>query len=180
MLYQFHVEITPEIYTNYNIYVATKSHYGKRQTRRAHLLFTIATLVLILMRIPSEGLTLDMWIGCIPLIAVAAALILLWPFFVKAVTKRHIKDFQKRGQVGYDAHADMCFYNDHFEEITTEKRMLQSYTALKWVEEIDGVGVCLFQDDLRGYILPTASFRSAEQAQEFLAFARSKIPPQNT
>ncbi len=174
MLFQFQVDVTPQMYVDYNAFVMTKTAYGKSQIRKFRIAFSALTVMATLYIVFSGEPSAASLLSCIPLLAVWALFMWLFPHMVVAGTKASIKDMHKKGKLCYDPHAELVFYDDHFEEIVPDKRTTQAYTTLERVSVDGGKAVYLHMDNLRAYIVPTASFDSAEQYQQFLHFLNSK------
>ena len=175
MLFQFQVDITEQMYIDFNAFVMTHTDYGKAQIRKFRIAFTILSAMAMLYTVFSGGPSVAGLLGCIPLLAVWALFMWLFPRMLVAATKASVRDMSKKGKLCFDPHAELVFYDDHFEEIVPDKRTSQAYTTLERICVDSGKAVYLHMDAMRAYIVPMASFASEEQYQQFLGFLDGKV-----
>ncbi len=174
-MYRFHVTITPEIYTEFNVYTSTKTAYGKEQIRKFRLIFSAIIAVLLVLTILRDGLSIATLFGFVPALIVWALFVGLWPRILANSLKKSVKSMSKKGKLGYDPQAEFLFYDEHFEEVTSDQRTSIMYTKLERAVVRYGDVVYLYLDSMRAYILPASAFESPQQMAEFVQFLRTKV-----
>lgn len=93
--------------------------------------------------------------------------------FTKSYTRILLKG---RAKKPYTPEATIEFYDDFFKEITPDSKTEVSYTAIDKIYVVMNSYVFIFIDSIRGYIVPFASFRNAEEEKDFLVFLGTLTP----
>lgn len=174
MQFELNITLTEEDYLAFNHFHALESANGKKQLMKVRIFFTAFIIVLI---------ALVLFIcDCSP-ISIAYAIVLglftlVYMLLYKKVVKRNIngqiKRLKKAGKLPFDLESKLEFYDDKLVEITTDRRVEQSYTAIERICVVKNQYIFLYNSSVGAYMLPIPQLQKQLNQDNFLRFLSSK------
>ncbi len=176
MNYKFDITLTDSDYLDFNMFQATRSHYGKKQIKSVRMFLTIITAVYLLVVLVGGGFSKESILHSIPTTVVLIAMQLFVNKFYLWILKSSIKNLKKTGKMGYSPKAVMEFYDDTFVEITPDEKTERKYSAIERISVVENKVVYIHTNNVMAYILPMNCFDSLEQYYFFMSFIKTKCP----
>ncbi len=174
MHFKFNTTLNDQDYLDYNIFLMTKSPYGKKQITKFRIVLALVYTVLSLLYLLTEDFSVGAWVGAIfILICLVLFELLLNKFFIR-ITKGQIKSLKKKGKMPYSPVADMEFYDEVFIETTPENKTEQKYSSIEKVSIITDKIIYIHVNNLLAYIIPLNCFNSKEEYNDFISFIKTK------
>lgn len=103
----------------------------------------------------------------------------VWCWSYKYLTilflKFYIKLLKKNGKMPYSSNSTVQFFDDYFEEVTTDTKSEIKYTAILRVDISENNNIYIYTNPILAYIIPFSCFKSVEQQEEFLKFIKEKM-----
>ena len=168
------ISLTDDDYIDFNRFWMMRSHYGRSEMLKMRFVISVLFVLMIVAAFFTEKLLFALIARLVAIVITLVAFQLLYAPVMSAALKWHIKALKKKGRMGYSPESTMIFGEEAFTEITPTARTEQAYSALERVSVIgDGV-IYLHLSNVAGYILPAASFATAEERLAFIEFIKTK------
>ena len=173
MKFKFDVTINEKDYIDYNVFMLTKSPYGKQINTFRIILFVIPVIFIIISML-GGGSSVKSFVDVIPIIILIIVLqLFLGPFFSFSV-KTSIRLMKKTGKMGYSPESILEFYEDYLVETGKNQKTEHKYSGVERISVIENKMIYIHVNNVMSYILPVSSFQSDEQYNNFIAFMKTK------
>lgn len=176
MLFQLNITLTEDDYLAFNHFHALESISAKKQLNKTRTLFMTAFIVLAALVFLILGWTTFSVTYAILLGIFAVLYILLFKLIVKRNIKSQIKMLKKTGKLPFDAVSVLEFHEDKLVEITTEKRVEQSYDGIERICVAGDRYIFLYNSSVGAYILPILQIKAQLSQEALLRFLSAKCP----
>lgn len=174
MRFKLYINITEEDYLDFNKFQTVKSPYAKKQIAKLRIGLLAVMLALVILHVSSYGFTAETFVGLAPFLVLLLLFIIFAPVGMTFTLKASIKTLKKQGKMAYSPTAVMEFYDDIFIETTPTNKTEQKYSSVERVSVVDGKMIYIHINNIAAYMLPTASFESKEQYEDFVSFIKTK------
>lgn len=174
MPFKLNIFLTDKEYYDFNYLVMTRLKTGKRMILILRILFVVCFLIISATSIYASGLndeTVNTLIG--NGIFFLLCELLLIPLF-RLLLKIQVRDLKKHGKMPYSQNSVMEFDEEHFIETTDTNKTEHPYAAIEKICVVGEKYIYIFITSVRGYIIPSHSFNSPNQRDEFLEFLKGK------
>ena len=174
MKYSLRVLLTENDYYEFNVFHATRSHYGKKTLAAMRNMFFILSAAIAVLVLVLGDFTIDSIISAV----IYALVPIVLSFFVKPIMRFSLKGtiaaLKKSGKLGYSPESVIEFYDETFKEITPDEMSEKKYSTIERVSIIEGSTVYLHTNASMCLILPRPAFESDEEYTSFIDFIKSK------
>ena len=175
MLYSYKVNLTEKDYYEFNQFLQTKSHYGKKThvfIRRISVVTIV--LVTILLSVYDDfnicSLIVNMFACCIAILFIQ----IFGDYFCNFSLKMMLKLIKKTGKMAFSPFSEIEFGENYFCETTSENRTECSYSAIERISIIDGKIIYIHINHAMAYLLPYSVFENQIQYRQFINFLNTK------
>ena len=177
MRFSFNVKLTDKDYLLFNEFALKNSGMSKRADALSKILVSIIFIVSCANLLITDGITPVTVVAVIILCLLGLIFLLCSKKFNTVFTKTFTR-FTLKGKAKkpYTPESTLEFYDDFFKEIAPDNRTESNYTAIDKICVVMNSYVFIFIDSIRGYIVPFASFKDADEEKAFLAFLGTLTP----
>ena len=174
MQFTLNVFLKDSDYFDFNTFHSLESHFGRKQIKKIRLIYIATMLILLALVLFLAGSYSFAIIYTILMSAFTVIYMLLFKKIVKRNIRKQIEKLKKNGKLPFDAVSQFEFYDNKFAEITSDKRIEQSYDSLEKICVVRDQFLYLYYNSISAYILPLAQIESQVDKNEFLSFIFQK------
>ena len=169
MKFKLSTKITERDYLEFNVFLATRAPYGKKQIKVLRIFAAACFAIISVISLIGKSYTaiLAYVAGC------GLVQLLIKPGY-KWLVKRNMESMIKSGKSLFSPESEIEFFDEGFAETTAENRTEYKYSAVERVSVVEGRMIYIHLNSVTAYIIPIASFESSEQVGAFLEFIREK------
>lgn len=174
MRYQLDVQLTEEIYLDFNFFTSFEAKAAKKVVTRSRILFLSIILVCVALIALVNGPSTFFYVytGLISLFSVFY--MIFFKKILKRNTKKQLKLVKKTGKLPFDPAARLEFYEDRLIDISPNTRTEQSYRGIERVCIVPGRFILLYNSSIGAYIIPEQQAKAQLDLDAFLSFIKSK------
>ena len=174
MKFRFNVTMDDKAYLEYNKFMLSKSHYGKKSTNLLRITILFIMVIYVVVSLIISGFTLESFLSTVPLLACLAVLLFTVTLLLSLSVKFALKHQKSTGKMAYSPESVIEFYDEAFVEITPENKTENKYIAIERISVIENKNIYIHINNVMSYVLPVSCFESIEQYNEFLEFLATK------
>lgn len=177
MRFSFDVKLTDKDYMQFNEFGLKNSGAVKKSDKLMKIFILLIFVIGGIIILTKDSITPASIIGAIIYWIIGLLLCLTTKKSNTVLTRSYTRILLKdKAKKPYTPESTIEFYDDFFKEIAPDSKSEVSYTAIDKICVIMNSYVFIFIDSLRGYIVPFASFRNAEEEKDFLVFLGTLTP----
>lgn len=174
MKFKFNVNMSDKDYLEYNLFLISRSPYGKKFMLTFRIIIAIYFIISIFTSLFENKFTLKSFIGIMPKILLLIVFQSCLTYFISWYLKCQIKSSKKIGKAGYSPSSVIEFYEDSFVEITEENKIEQKYSGVERISIVDNKVIHIHVSTAMTFAIPISCFESLEEYENFLEFIKTK------
>ncbi|MGN0494202.1 MAG: YcxB family protein [Acutalibacteraceae bacterium] len=174
MPFKLNIFLTDKDYYEINKFTITNLRYGKKLLLFMRILFAVMVFFVPVTAFISDGITNETVMNVIPSFILLLILELLLSPFMNLSLKLSVSLLKKNGKMPYSQNSVMEFDEEHFTETTDTNKTEHPYAAIERICVVGEKYIYIFITSVSGYIIPSHSFNSPKQRDEFLDFLKGK------
>lgn len=174
MKFRLNVNMTEQDYLDYNVFVMTRSSFGKKSMNRTKYVFIMLFITIIIFLLFVGKFSTWAFVSSLPFaISTIYVLVFYKKIMIRSI-KKVIKNYKKDNKLPVDLNSVLEFYDDYFVETTTNMKEEVKYSAIERISVVDNKVIYIHKNNTNAYILSLSCFESKKQQDTFFEFINTK------